>query len=171
MRHLLKALAFTPRELLQFDFFLGVLGGAAGWHLAQSNPVALGSVVSVVQQIVGAILGSVIAGVAIQAAFFDDQFLRKMKDSGTDPISCMAPFLFTAALGVVSMLLLIVLTAVTTPAPGDGPASSCGVWILATACGFTSVWTIASLVPALDTMVQFVRLKMEATDVPDSRKE
>ncbi len=171
MRHLLRALAFTPRELLLPDFFLGVAGGAAGWYLAQSNPVAVDSVVSVVQQVVGVILGSVIAGVAIQAAFFDDQFLRKMKDSGTDPVSCMAPFLFTATLGVVSMLLIIVLTAVTTPAHGDGPSTSWGIGVLAASCGFTSVWTIASLVPALDTMVQFVHLKLDATEVPDSQQE
>jgi hypothetical protein len=111
--------------------------------------------------VVGVVVGAVIAGISFQAAFMDQAFLRKLRAIDRDPVHYLAPFLFTALLGVVSMLLLIVLSALSPTAPRLAYA------LTAPPAGMLTAWTIASLIPGLSTLVQFVGLKMDALDVPD----
>jgi hypothetical protein len=161
LRHLWGALDLKLSELLQVDFFLGLLGGSASLTLALVAPDALLRGVAIAAGLVGVILGAVIAGVSIQAAFFDQAFLRKLRAIGREPVYYLAPFLFTVVIGVAAMLGLLVL-AVLTPA-----AHPAVLGVAGGVTGFAVVWTIASLLPCLATLVQFIGLKMDALDVPD----
>lgn len=161
LRHLWGALDLKLSELLQADFFLGLLGGAGALTLALIAPDALLGGVAIAAGLVGVILGAVIAGVSIQAAFFDQAFLRKLRAIRKDPVYYLAPFLFTAVLGVAAMLGLLVLSVLS---PATHPAV---LGVVGGLTGFAVVWTIGSLLPSLATLVQFIGLKMDALDVPD----
>lgn len=161
LRHLWSAIDMRLSEVLQADFWAGVVGLAAGITLALVAPASLLGATAAATSIIGVIVGAVIAGVSILAAFFDQAFLRKLRAINRDPVRYLAPFLFTTVLGVLSMLGLIALgamTATTTPA------------VLATVGGVTlglTVWAVASLLPLMATLVQFIRLKVDALDVAD----
>lgn len=160
-KDLWAAADFRLSELMGLDLALGLLGGlSAGW-LAAFRPTLIAPAVPVVAQLAGTVVGAVIAGIAIQAAFFDQTFLRKIRAIGRDPVYYLSPFLFTGILGVFASLALIVLSAIPDSAPGWLIVSMSG------AAGFLSVYTIASLIPCLSTLVQFIHLKMAALDVPD----
>ncbi len=73
----------------------------------------------------------------------------------------LAPFIFTAVLGVLASLALLALGLTATTAL---PA-----WrgTIGATAGLLTVWTLASLLPALDTLVQFISLKSEAAALPE----
>ena len=83
----------------------------------------------------------------MQAAFFDRAFLRKLPAIGRDPVSYLAPFLFTATIGVFAMLGLLVLAALPSAAPAAALGPVAGV------TGLFAVWTLVSLLPCLSTLV------------------
>lgn len=162
MKHLWAVLRkLSLGDILQMDFFLAAGGAVGALVLALNAPENLLSAVGVASEIVGVTIGAMIAGVAITAAFLDQSFLRKLKAIDRDPVDYLSPFLFTVAAGVAALLSLMVLSTVTTGAP---------TWLLAsvgTLAGFFSTWSIASLIPVMGTLVQFVQLRMAAVDVPD----
>lgn len=155
------AFDFHLSEILRYDLAVGVVGGAAGVCAAFFAPESLSDGAAVVGTMVGVVIGAVIAGVAVQGAFLDQPFLRKLRAIGSDPVRHMAPFLFTAALGVVAALAIITLAFLPETAPTAVLAPVAGF------AGLTSFWTLASLLPCLDTLVQFVRLRDDAAMIPD----
>ena len=161
LRHLWEALDFSLSEVLRLDFVVGLVGGGAAVWLALSRPAALQPVAGVAVGVVGVIIGAVIAGLSVQAAFLDQAFLRKVVAIGRDPVRYLAPFLFTAVIGVLAMLLLITLASLT---PSVNKAV---LGTVAGLTGFFTVWTVVSLLPGLATLIQFVGLKVDALDVPD----
>lgn len=156
-----QALKFDRREILQLDFYLGVIGGAAGVALAFISPGALVRGVATDAVLLGVIIGSVVAGVAILAAFMDQPFLRKLAAIEREPTRYLAPFLFTAMLGVFASLALIGLSVMSN----DSPRALLAIFGFASS--FLSVWAIASLLPCLSMIVQFMGLKTDALHVPD----
>lgn len=160
-QHLWKALDFRLSEILRIDFAVGAVFGAAAFTLALVHPDALLRGVSAAVGVVGVIVGAVIAAISFQAAFMDQAFLRKLRAIGRDPVYYLTPFLFTATLGVVAMLLLVIVSTFTPTMPKLPLA------IFSAFTAFTTAWTIASLIPGLATLVQFVGLKVDALDVPD----
>ncbi len=161
-RHLWDALRqMSLGDILQVDFWIGLAGGVGGLVLGLKYPDRLVGAVSVTAGVVGVVIGAVIAGVAIQSAFLDQSFLRKLRAIGRDPVSYLTPFLFTAAIGVFALLGLLVLSAV--------PATAT-TWVLAalgTFVGLFSFWAVASLLPGMATLIQFVGLRQDAIDIPD----
>ncbi|OIQ85134.1 hypothetical protein GALL_330280 [mine drainage metagenome] len=155
------ALDLQVSELLRVDFAFGVVGACAGVVLAIVAPARLIASVGILTGLVGVIIGAVIASVSIQVALFDQTFLRKLRAIGREPTRYMAPFLFTVVLGVVAMIGLIVLGSMTVTTPTAVLA------LVGGATGLFSVWTIVSPLPLLDSLVQFIQLKMDALDVPD----
>jgi hypothetical protein len=161
LRHLWDALDLRLSEVLQSDIVVGIAGGVTSLLLALKAPSALLRGVPIAAGLVGVVIGAVLAGVAVQTAFLDQAFLRKVRAIGRDPVRHVAPFLFTATIGVFSMLGILVL-AVLEP--------SSNVWILATfgsVTGFLTVWTMTSLLSCLAGLVQFLHLRVDAIDVPD----
>jgi hypothetical protein len=117
------------------------------------RPALVATGLPVVAGLVGVVIGAVLAGVAVQAAFMDGAFLRKVARIGRTPVYYLAPFLFTATLGVLASLSVTVLafTSLTAEAWFRGAAAG--------TVGFTAVYTLASLLHGLDTLVQFIDLK------------
>lgn len=161
MGQLRKALDFRASELLGIDLLAAVGGGVGGAVLGIHHPQLVAESVSTVAGLVGVIIGAVLAGAAIQSAFMDERFLAKVHRIGRDPVAYLAPFLFTAVLGVLAAVALVLLatTAVTAPAWWRG--------VVTAGAGFLSLYTLVSLVPALDTLVQFIGLRSLASQIPD----
>lgn len=161
LAHLRQAIRFDRREIFALDFYLGVAGGAAGIALAVVAPAALLRGVASDAVLLGVIIGAVVAGVAILAAFMDQPFLRKLAAINRSPIRYLAPFLFTAAIGVFASLSVIALSVLSDKSPRYV------LVILGGITSFLSVWTIASLLPCLSMIVQFMGLKIAALEVPE----
>ena len=145
----------------QGDFWCGALVGLvftwAGW----THPTAALRAVSAGASVVGVVLGSVIAGIAIQTAFLDQEFLRKISAIGQRPMRYFAPFLYTALLGIGAITGLVILEVVSPSWPRVVIAAASGVtWFLA-------AWCVASLVPALAMVPQFAELKRIASERQD----
>ena len=161
LAHLWQALRFDRRELFQLDLYLGAAGGAGGITLAIVCPSALLRGVATDAVLLGVIIGAVVAGVAILAAFMDQPFLRKLTAIKRRPVRYLAPFLFTAVLGVFAALSLIALSVMSDQSP------RALLVIFGFMASFLSVWAVASLLPCLSMIVQFMNLKVDALDVPD----
>ncbi len=161
MKHLRQAIDFKASELLQFDLLLAAGGAVGGALLGVKRPQLLWDNVDTAATLVTAVIGAVLAGVAIQAAFMDQSFLRRTARIGRDPVRYLAPFIFSTVLGVLAALSLLVLSLTTVSAATAWRGTIAGV------SGFLSVYTLASLLNGLDTLVQFIGLKADAAALPD----
>lgn len=160
-RHLWTALDFKISEMVRIDLGIGAIFGLAALVLSFVNPESVLRSVAGAVQIVGVVVGAVIAGISFQAAFMDQAFLRKLRIIGSEPVYYLAPFLFTAVIGVAAMIGLVIMSALSPETP------KLIIAIVSTPTALLTMWTIASLIPGLATLVQFVGLKMDALDVPE----
>lgn len=152
--------SYHPSNFLGYDFWLSLGGTAGGIALAIASPGTLSRVIPVAAAVVGVVIGAVVAGVAVLAAFLDQAFLTKLKQINRQPIRYMRPFLFTASLGVVALILLLVLISLPASTP---------TWLVAVLgglAGTATIWTLTSVLPCLDMLVQFVGLRFIAADAP-----
>ena len=157
LKYLWRAIRFRPGEILRAaDFWLGMVSAGGAIALAVVTPDALLRGVTVASGLVGVIIGAVIAGVAVQAAFMDQQFLQKLRAIDRDPVRYLAPFLFTAVIGVFAILALIVLSTLSVK------SATVLLSIFGGLAAFFTVWTISSLLYCLAALVQFMGLKMDA---------
>lgn len=150
-------------EIWRGDFVMAILGLAAGVYMSVEHPDAAQRVAPVVAGLVGVVIGAIIAAIALVAAFFDQALLRKLERVNASPQEALAPFLFSVVLGVVASFGVSVVVAL-------GPSVS--PWVVGPAAGIAfgaASWTIASLIPALDVLVQFVGVKREAAMLDDDR--
>jgi hypothetical protein len=157
---LAEALDFRLSQVLGLDLLVGLLGGGGSVWLAVEAPERLSIVIPIAATVVGIVMGAVIAAVAILAAFLDQTFLRKLRAIGREPVRYVRPFLFTSTLGLVAMMLLLVLSVLPLKP----------VWLVASASGLAGTlvfWMLASVLPNLDVLVQFIALQFDASDVPD----
>jgi hypothetical protein len=155
-----RAFDFKLSEILGWDLLVGLLGGGGSVWVAISSPAKVSQVVPIAAAVVGIVVGAVVAGVAVLAAFLDQGFLRKLRMIGREPVRYIAPFTFTAALGIVAALFLLVLAVV--------PATP--TWLIPLWSGVTGwlvVWTLASVLPNLSLLIEFVGLQFDASEVPD----
>lgn len=156
-----QALDLSLSEILRADLGVGVVGGVAGLVVALVAPGRLAAPTNLMVQAVGVVLGAVVAALAILAALLDQPFLRKLRAIGRHPRRYLQPFVFTAVIGVTALVLLVVLGTMSEHLP---PAVLAPV---ATFAGLFGFWTIASPIPLLATLLDFVALKNDALDVPD----
>lgn len=160
-RSLLQELDLTLPELLRLDFLVAVCGAAGGVWIALESPATAQRTAALASQLVGVAVGAVVAGVAVMAAFMDESFLRKVRLIEKKPKRYLVPFVFTAAIGVWAFVSILVVGAIPDSAPS---------WLRATSSGgsaFLTVWTMASLLPCLKLLLDFVALKDDAAHVPE----
>jgi hypothetical protein len=163
-----SCLDFRLSELLGFDLVFGLIGAGGGTYLALQHAEGLAAPVAAAAGLVGVVLGAVVAATAIVTAFMDQGFLRRLAllpAGRNEPSYYLAPFLFTGVLGVAGGLSLLVLISLT-------PTSH--AWargVVGAGSGFFTVYTIASLMPALDAIVQLTSLRHEAAQVSDDAVE
>lgn len=156
-----KALDFNLSEVLSYDLAAGAVGGGL-WGLTSAlEPTAMPGVRFAVIPLLGAIIGVVVAAAAIQAAFLDRDFLLRLRLINREPVRYLAPALFTAFIGVLAVLavLLAILTAPLLP--------TSLVVAVDVVAGMLSVWTLVSLIPVLSMIVAFLSLRWEAAHVED----
>jgi uncharacterized membrane protein len=165
LTHLWSALDFSLSEVFRADFLLGVAGGAGAAALALVTPDALLRSVPDAAVLIGVIIGTVIAGVAVQTAFMDQAFLRKIRAIDQNPVRYVSPFMFTAVIAVFAIVGIIILSTLSD----KSPAALLGV--ISGLTGFFAIWAIISLLYCLATLVQFMGLKVDALDVPDDPGE
>lgn len=164
MRHLWAAVKPDIRELFQIDFYLGLgaMIGAAALEIVNHEAILRARVPAVIA--VAAVTASAVIAVVVLACSFDAAFLRKLAAIGANPVRYLAPLLQTTVLGTAGMLLLIAAAAVPAPAC---PAVRA---IVAGCTGAVAVWAVASVLPALSTLVQFLGLRYDAASVDDIRR-
>ncbi|MCE9621005.1 MAG: hypothetical protein K8R99_01525 [Actinomycetia bacterium] len=151
----------TAGEVLRLDLFLAVAGGVGGWWAATYHPETLNSTTSLSVALVGVVVGAVIGGATIIAAFLSSSLLRKLRAIQEDPAKYLRPFLFTGLLGTIAALLCLFLNAL----PG---AEANGLRTTTSAAtGFFVVYALASLIPNLTNIIRFIRLLQEAAEVSD----
>lgn len=161
LKALRGAFDLSLSELLGVDLMLGVVGGVLGGIAAAKWPHTAISTAPWAAGVVAAIIGAVVAGLSVLIALLDQAFLRKLRATNVNPVKLLVPLMWTAALGVVALLPLVVLANLSEKA-GRGWLCPVGV-----AAGFLAFWCVASILNDLDTLVQAIGLKMDALDVPD----
>ena len=158
---LLDAINVDLSELVRYDLGLAAIGAVGGGLLFGLEVDSKGAVLGVAAGFVGVVIGAVVAGVAIQGAFMDEAFLRKVREIGANPLRFLQPLMFTATIGVLASLMLIVAAALPSSTP---------TWLGALAgalAGHLVVWTLASLLPCLTLLADFTMLKFEASQIDD----
>lgn len=148
------------RPYAQFDFWVGIAAAAtfgwAGW----THPVAALRPTSAALGLTGVVVGAVLAGVAIQTAFMDQTFLRTLHAIGRKPIRYLAPFLYTALLGIAALTGLVGLSVAHESWPSILLSG------MLTVTWFFVGWAVASILPCLAMVAQFADLKMIAAQMP-----
>lgn len=148
-------------ELFSLDLGVAVLVGAAGGWLGAEHFDVASAAAGTAANLIGVVVGTVVAALAIISAFMGPELLRKLELLDRDPVYYLGPFLITAVLGVAAAFATIALAA--TPLTADD-------WVhvtVAAAAGFFTAWTLGSLLHSLSTLVQFVRYQAEAAQVTE----
>lgn len=151
------------RSLGQYDFLVALVLSLMLTISELLSRRVFGIILDIGLNVSGVILGIVIAGAAIQAAFMDQEFLRKVSAIGKNPVTYIMPFLFTATLTILVLLISILAKVAETLFAMPAPAS-------ATATFFISLlicWAVLSLLPCLAMLAQFVQLKSAAAKTDD----
>ena len=163
---------FRLDEVIGWDLAVAALfTGASLWvstglnqpdRLIAAAPAALG--------LLGVIVGAVLAALTILGALMQPELLRNLQAIDKKPGRYLAPFVFTALIGIAGMLVGLTLATLTTD---DTP------WLVAALGAATAglcVWALASLVRCLGMVLQFVELLQESavagdvTRLSDKRK-
>lgn len=159
---LIRKLEITWRQAFwTWEFGVAVIGGFGAAFLAYYLPSRLSSQTTFLESLDAAIMGAVIAAIAIVSAFMDESFIRKIHDIGKNPLRYVAPFMFTVLLAVVSLLTFFVNGVMPDAIPQ---------WVRVFLGFFTvgfSIWTMMSLVANLWTFAEFIGLRSDAAEVPD----
>lgn len=149
------------KDILRTDLAVGVLGGIGAYWLAVHASKSLHNALPAAVALVGVVVGAIVAGTAVVAAFLNPVFLRKMRAIGEDPVAFLAPFIVSGVVGTTAALFAITLSALPPHTPS---------WLLnliATITGFTVFYAIASMGPNLTTLIRLIRVQSDAAEVPD----
>lgn len=151
-----KYAKFGPRQMWWGEWCAILLGSGGDCWVALAAADKAKDLIAIGAALVGVVIGGVIAGMAIQAAGLDTEFLRKLNKLDIATERYLTPFLSTTLIGVLAVAMLIVWGAVAQIQPRWIPG------IAGAAAGGLALWSLASLIPALGTLVQFVGLRQEA---------
>lgn len=136
---------------------LGAAGGSAWLEL--NHPEALSTAIGPASTVIAIVVGFGIAGIGVQAAFMDEEFLRKVKLIGADPARYLRNLLLTIVIGIGAALMILLLAALPLSAPD---------WLRATSAslaGLLTVWTLASVPSNLSTLIAFIRVREDAAEI------
>lgn len=150
-------------SLRQIDFLGALVLSVVGAVLTIIRPELQSQVIANSATLLGVLLGAVLAGVAIQAAFMDESFLRAVNGIGEDPVKYMRPFLFTAVLAVGGIVVSIFGSMMLPPfsfVPAFVGRILVGIGTFGTL--LPTLWCLLSLLPCLGVLVQFIGLKSDA---------
>ncbi|MGW0839170.1 hypothetical protein ACWD26_03230 [Streptomyces sp. NPDC002787] len=139
-----------------------VCGAAGGAWLGHDGDLPMDETLGVAVSMVGVIIGSVFAILAMITRACDNTFLRKARKAGILPITnYLWPFFTVIAMAVLSTVFLLVVAGVSEDAPTPLRMMA------GAAAGFCVLWTLASLLPALGALVVFTRLIEKTSGIGD----
>ena len=156
-----EAIRGSRRRVLGLDFIVGLLGAVGGVWIGIASPGSFEDTVSLAMEAIGIVIVSAVITGAVVAVIPDHTLLRKLRLMNREPVRLLAPFVFTAALGILAAIITLVLAAVRTSRQTWARVVFSGL------SGLTVAWTLASVIPALKALVEFTRLKDAAAQLPD----
>ncbi|MDX3118582.1 hypothetical protein [Streptomyces scabiei] len=171
VKDVFRAIKFEPKEFWLLEWVLTIIGIGGGAWVGWSEPHLTERIVVASSALVGVIVGAVVAGMAIQSAGFDQEFLRKLSrlkratSEQKDAVYYLTPFLYTAMAGVFSMISILTWSAIPDSAPS---------WLRGCAGMLTGgllMNTFVSLIPGLNMLVVFLRIVQASASVPDRDPE
>jgi hypothetical protein len=137
-----------------------VLGAAGGAWLGHDDDLPIEEVLGVAVSMVGVIIGSVFAILAMITRACDNTFLKKARKAGILPMTnYLWPFFTIVAMGVLSTVSLLVVAGISEDAPVALHMAA------GAAAGFFVLWTLASLLPAMGVLIVFTRLIENASGI------
>lgn len=138
------------------------LGGAGGAWLGHDGDLPIEEALGVAVSMVGVIIGSVFAILAMITRACDNTFLRKARKARILPITnYLWPFFTVIAMGILSTICLLVVAGVPEDAPTPLRMLVGGMG------GFFVLWTLASLPPALGVLIVFTRLVEKTSGISE----
>jgi hypothetical protein len=144
---------------VSWDFALAVAAAVGGVYTADSHPGRLGILTAVLAAFVTVVIGTAVAGVAVQAALMSDPFLRRVREIGREPTYYLRHWVLTVWLGVAGALATGVLAGLPRTAPTWTALVVSGL-----ACGLAA-WTLGSVVSAVVSLKGFVLLRADAAEL------
>jgi hypothetical protein len=139
-----------------------VLGAMGGAWLGHDDDLPVEPVLGVAASMIGVIIGSVFAVLAMITRACDTAFLKKAKRARILPMAdYLWPFFTIVAMGILATTALLVLAGVSEEAPDEVRM------IAAAVAGFFVLWTLASLPPAMGVLVVFTRLVEKTANISD----
>ncbi|MFJ8939995.1 hypothetical protein ACIRL0_30485 [Streptomyces sp. NPDC102365] len=152
-----------PKDLWWGEVVISLLGAAGGAWLGHERPSEAYAAARVAAPLVSVIIGAVVAALAMITRALDTSFLKKSKAAGITPMSqYFSPFFNIVALGILSGISLILLAATSSCETNFRTA-------FGAAAGFFTLWTLAGLLPALGTLIQFTHLLESTAGIPDPK--
>ncbi|MCT9137965.1 hypothetical protein [Streptomyces violarus] len=139
-----------------------VFGAAGGAWLGHDDDLPMGEVLGVAVSMVGVIIGSVFALLAMITRACDNNFLKKARKAGILPVvNYLWPFFTIIAMGILSIIFLMMAAGITEDAPTILRV------MVGAAAGFCVLWTLAGLLPGLGALIVFTRLIEKTSGIPD----
>jgi hypothetical protein len=139
-----------------------ILGGLGGAWMGHDDDLPMEEVLSVAVSMVGVIIGSVFAILAMITRACDTNFLKKARKARILPMTkYLWPFFTIIAMGILSTVFLLIAAGLSDDAPAVLRMMA------GAAAGFCILWTLASLMPALGALIVFTRLIEHTSGVGD----
>jgi hypothetical protein len=139
----------------QYDFWFGMVGCVGATFLAICHPPTMLKLTTFSTAIAGVLLSVVLTGLSLQVGLFDERQIRDLNKIGQRPLGLLAPTFLTAALAVVSLILLGLLNLCT---PCTSP------WLRVPLSGASALfvtWTLFSLFAVLAMVAQVIELRTD----------
>ncbi len=140
-----------------------VLGGTGGTLTAISASERVKDVAAISGTVISIIVGAALAAMSVQAAVAGDELLGRLK-SPQYVLQLFLPFLTTTLVGLLAVSGMVAWTALD---PTSAPIARVVTGAFAGAMG---AWTVASLIPALGTVVQLLEIRAELAAKPGDPK-
>lgn len=155
-RRFWQSATFSPSDMWWGEWVAIVLGAGGGVILAIREPGAVGDIVTAASALAGVVIGGVLAGMAILTSGLDSAFLKKLTGIDIKAEQYLAPFLATSMISILAVVFLFVWAAVDN-------AHNALAGVVGGVSGALVLWAIASLVPALGTLVHFIGLRQDSS--------
>ncbi|WP_217241158.1 hypothetical protein [Streptomyces sp. AC555_RSS877] len=137
-------------------------GAAGGAWLGHDGDLPMEEALGVAVSMVGIVIGSVFAVLAMITRACDNNFLKKARKARILPIvNYLWPFFTIIAMGILSTVFLLVVAGVSEDAPRVLPMMT------GAAAGFCVLWTLAGLLPAMGALIVFTRLIEKTSGISD----
>ncbi|MEE1760537.1 MULTISPECIES: hypothetical protein [unclassified Streptomyces] len=137
-------------------------GGLGGAWIGHDDDLPMDEVLGVAVSMVGVVIGSVFAVLAMITRACDNTFLRRARKARLLPVvNYLWPFFTIIGMGILSIVFLLLMAGISEDAP------TLLLMTVSASAGFCVLWTLAGLLPALGALIVFTRLIEKTSGVND----